>query len=75
MIFRETYDLEVVVNGQKHSTLTGCSERTRNSSALFLTGGKTIHSRLKVPTFLNELSVCSITKYSALANLIQITMQ
>ena len=40
-------------------------------AALLLEGGRTVHSRLKVPITLNELSVCNITKQSALAKLIQ----
>ena len=40
-------------------------------AALFLTGGRTVHSRLKVPIPLNEISVCNIPKQSALAKLIQ----
>ena len=41
-------------------------------AALLLQGGRTIHSRLKVPITLNELSVCNISKQSSLAKLIQI---
>ena len=40
-------------------------------AALLLQGGRTVHSRLKVPIALNELSVCNISKQSALAKLIQ----
>ena len=40
-------------------------------AALLLQGGRTVHSRLMVSIFLNELSVCSISKQSALAKLIQ----
>ena len=40
-------------------------------AALILEGGRTIHSGLKVHITLNELSVCNITKQSALAKLIQ----
>ena len=40
-------------------------------AALLLTGRRTVHSRLKVPIPLNELSVCNISKQSALAKLIQ----
>ena len=39
-------------------------------AALLLTGGRTVHSRLKVPIPLNELSVCNIPKQSALAKLV-----
>ena len=40
-------------------------------AALLLQGGRTVHSRLKVPISLNELSVCNISKQSALAKLIK----
>ena len=40
-------------------------------AALLLQGGRTVHSRLKVPIPLHELSVCNISKQSALAKLIQ----
>ena len=40
-------------------------------AALLLTGGRTVHSRLKVHIPLNEISVCNIPKQSALAKLIQ----
>ena len=40
-------------------------------AALLLTGGRTVHFRLKVPIPLNETSVCNIPKQSALAILIQ----
>ena len=40
-------------------------------AALLLQGGRTVHSRLKVPISLNELSVCNISKQGALAKLIQ----
>ena len=42
-------------------------------AALLLQGGRTVHSRMKVPIHLNEISVCSISKQSALARLIQRT--
>ena len=38
-------------------------------AALLLTGGRTVHPRLKVPIPLNEISVCNIPKQSALAKL------
>ena len=40
-------------------------------AALLLQGGRTVHSRLKVPISLNELFVCNIYKQSALATLIK----
>ena len=40
-------------------------------AALLLQGGRTVHSRLKVPIATNELSVCNIPKQSALARLIK----
>ena len=40
-------------------------------AALLQQGGRTVHSRLKVPISLNELYVCNISKQSALAKLIQ----
>ena len=42
-------------------------------AALLLSGGRTVHSRLKVPIDINELSVCNISKQSALAQLIKRT--
>ncbi len=42
-------------------------------AALLLQGGRTVHSRLKVPIDINELSVCGISKQSALADLIRRT--
>ena len=42
-------------------------------AALLLQCGRTVHSRMKVPIHLNEISVCSISKQSALARLIQRT--
>ena len=42
-------------------------------AALLLQGGRTVHSRMKVLIHLNEISVCSISKQSALARLIQRT--
>ena len=41
-------------------------------AALLLQGGRTVHSRLKVPIPVNELSVCNISKQSALAKLINL---
>ena len=58
------------VRSQRHIALATASS---GIAALTLTGGRTVHSRLKVPIPLNELSVCNITKHSALAKLIQIT--
>ena len=40
-------------------------------SALLLQGGRTVHSRLKIPFNTNELSVCDISKQSALARLLK----
>ena len=40
-------------------------------AALFLQGGRTVHSRLKVPIRLNEISMCAISKQTVLAKLIQ----
>ena len=40
-------------------------------AALLLQGGRTVHSRMKVPISLNEQSVCNISKQTALAKLIQ----
>ena len=40
-------------------------------AALLLQGGRTVHSRLKVPIRLNEISVCGISKQTVLAKLIQ----
>ena len=40
-------------------------------AALLLNGGRTVHSRMKVPLSINEHSVCNITKQSCLAQLIQ----
>ena len=40
-------------------------------AAHVLQGGRTVHSTLKVPISLNELSVCNISKQSPLAKLIQ----
>jgi hypothetical protein len=42
-------------------------------AALLLKGGRTAHSCLKIPTPINEDSVCSFTKTSHLAQLIQQT--
>ena len=42
-------------------------------AALLLPGGRTVHSRLKVPIDINELSVCNISKQSSLAQLIRRT--
>ena len=42
-------------------------------AALLFSGGRTVPSRLKVPTDINELSVCNISKQSALAYLIKRT--
>ena len=42
-------------------------------AGLLLLGGRTVHSRLKVPIDINELSVCNISKQSALAQLIERT--
>ena len=42
-------------------------------AALLLPGGRTVHSRLKVPIDINELSVCNIPKQSSLAQLIKRT--
>ena len=42
-------------------------------AALLLPGGRTVHSRLKVPIDINELSVCNISKQSSLALLIRRT--
>ena len=42
-------------------------------AALLLLGGRTVHSRLKVPIDINELSVCNIPKQSSLAQLIKRT--
>ena len=39
--------------------------------AALLSGGHTVHFRLKVPIDINELSVCNISKQSALAPLIK----
>ena len=41
-------------------------------AALLLQGGRTVHSRKKVPIHLNEISVCSISKQSALAQRIRL---
>ena len=40
-------------------------------AALLLNGGRTVHSRMKVPLSTNAHSACSITKQSVLARLIQ----
>ena len=40
-------------------------------TALLLQGGRTVHSRLKVPIRLNEISMCGISKQTVLAKLIQ----
>ena len=40
-------------------------------AALLLQGGRTVHSRLKVPIRLNEISLCGISKQTVLAKLIQ----
>ena len=40
-------------------------------AALLLQGGRTVHSRLKVPIRLNEISMCGISKQTVLAKLIQ----
>ena len=40
-------------------------------AALLLNGGRTVHSRMKVPLSTNANSACSITKQSVLARLIQ----
>ena len=42
-------------------------------AALLLAGRRTVHSRLKVPIDINELSVCNISKQIALAQLIKRT--
>ena len=42
-------------------------------AALLLPGGRTVHSRLKVPIDINELSVCNISKQSSSAQLIKRT--
>ena len=42
-------------------------------AALLLPGGRTVHSRLKVPIDCNELSVYNISKRSSLAKLIRRT--
>ena len=40
-------------------------------AALLLQGGRTVHSRLKVPIKLNEISMCVISKQTVLAKIIQ----
>ena len=40
-------------------------------AALLLNGGRTVHSRMKVPLSINKHSVCNITKQSSLVQLIQ----
>ena len=40
-------------------------------AALLLQGGRTVHSRLKIPIPVNEISACNISKKTALAKLIQ----
>ena len=42
-------------------------------AALFLQGGRTVHSRMKFPIHFNDISVCSISKQSAIARLNQRT--
>ena len=42
-------------------------------AALLLPGGRIVHSRLKVPIDIAELSVCNISKQSSLAQLIRRT--
>ena len=44
-------------------------------AALLLSGGRTVHSRLRVPIDINEFSVCNISKQSALAQLIKRTQR
>ena len=51
------------VRSQRHIALATASS---GIAALLLTGGRTVHSRLKVPIPLNELSVCNISKQSPL---------
>ena len=40
-------------------------------AALLLQSGRTVHSGLKVPLRLNEISICSIEKADCLSELIQ----
>ena len=42
-------------------------------AALLLVGGRTAHSRLKIPIKLDELAVCNIKKNSNLSELLKIT--